>query len=188
LLHHRVSLYADDVVIFLHPAASDLNLALDILNLFGEASGLKTNLQKSNVFPIQCAEADAAVVQNSLPCELKDFPCKYLGVPLSPCKLTRDQIQPFVDRIADRLPGWKADLLSREGRRILVQSVLTSMLVYLLMAVEFPPWAIEEVDKIMRRFCGEEGNISAVSIVGLLGQSPADLGSLVVWALLIFKG
>lgn len=53
-LQHRISLYADDVVIFLRPTASDINITLDILQLFGEASGLKTNVQKSSVHPIQC--------------------------------------------------------------------------------------------------------------------------------------
>jgi len=38
-LQHRISLYADDVVIFLHPSASDLEVMLDLLQLFGEASG-----------------------------------------------------------------------------------------------------------------------------------------------------
>lgn len=57
-----------------------------------------------------------------------------------------------MSRIADRLPGWKADLLSRAGRSVLVQFVLTSMVVYLAMAVDLPPWAIKEIDKIRRRF------------------------------------
>jgi len=43
---HRVSMYADDVVLFLRPAAEDIGITMDILNLFGEATGLKTNLQK----------------------------------------------------------------------------------------------------------------------------------------------
>ena len=43
---HRVSMYADDVVLFLCPAAKDIEITMDILNLFGEATGLKTNLQK----------------------------------------------------------------------------------------------------------------------------------------------
>jgi hypothetical protein len=47
-LSHRISLYADDVVLFLRPTSSDIDLILDILQLFREASGLKTNLQKSN--------------------------------------------------------------------------------------------------------------------------------------------
>jgi len=34
-LQQRISLYADDVVIFLHPAAEDIGVTLDILQLFG---------------------------------------------------------------------------------------------------------------------------------------------------------
>jgi hypothetical protein len=41
-LHHRISLYADDVVLFLHPRESDIQFVLNILKLFGEASGLNT--------------------------------------------------------------------------------------------------------------------------------------------------
>jgi hypothetical protein len=48
-LHHRISLYADDVVLFLQPRKSDIQMVLNILHLFGEASGLKNNVQKSNV-------------------------------------------------------------------------------------------------------------------------------------------
>ena len=53
-LQHRISIYADDVVLFLRPEAEDINLTMGILNLFGEATGLKTNLQKSSVLPIRC--------------------------------------------------------------------------------------------------------------------------------------
>jgi hypothetical protein len=45
-------------VVFLRPVALDINLILEILQLFGEASGLKTNVQKSSVFPIRCTEDD----------------------------------------------------------------------------------------------------------------------------------
>src|SRR6185312_12181132 len=83
-LQHRISLYADDVVIFLQPSVSDISITLDILQLFGEASGLKTNVQKSTVSPIHCLEEHRALVQAHLPCQITEFPCKYLGVPLSP--------------------------------------------------------------------------------------------------------
>lgn len=38
-LQHRISLYADDVVMFLRPVAFDINLVLDIIRLFGRAVG-----------------------------------------------------------------------------------------------------------------------------------------------------
>jgi hypothetical protein len=37
-LQHRLSLYADDVVIFLQPSAANIGVTLDILRLFGHAS------------------------------------------------------------------------------------------------------------------------------------------------------
>jgi hypothetical protein len=125
---------------------------MDILNLFGEATGLKTNLQKSNILPIRCEDRDIVSVQTMLPCALADFPCKYLGLPLSLKRLTKAQVQPYIDRIADQLQGWKANLMTKAGRKVQVQFVLTGMLIYLLMAVEFPAWAIKAIDKIRRGF------------------------------------
>jgi hypothetical protein len=56
LIQHRISLYTDDVALFIQPAAADISLTLRILELFGDASGLKTNVQKSCVLPIHCSD------------------------------------------------------------------------------------------------------------------------------------
>jgi hypothetical protein len=39
-----ISLYADDVALFIRPVEQEMNITMDILNKFGEASGLNTNL------------------------------------------------------------------------------------------------------------------------------------------------
>ena len=59
---------------------------------------------------------------------------------------------PFIEKIADLLPSWKAELLNKAGRRILVQHVLTSMTIYTAMAIDFPKWALNAIDKIRRGF------------------------------------
>jgi hypothetical protein len=46
-------MHADDVVLFLRPAAEDIEITMDILSLFGEATGFKTNLQKKQCFAHQ---------------------------------------------------------------------------------------------------------------------------------------
>jgi hypothetical protein len=115
-IQHKISLYADDVALFLRPVASDISLTLRLLQLFGDASGLRTNVQKSSVMPIQCSDDNMALIQSLLPCEVVNFPCKYLGLPLSLRKLSKEQFQPIIDRISDQLPGWKADLMTRAGR------------------------------------------------------------------------
>jgi hypothetical protein len=98
-------LYADDTVLFLKPDAVDINLVIDLLSLFGKASGLHTNLQKSSVVPIWCDDQIIAAAKELLHCEFADFPCKYLRLPLSIKKLTRAQIQSIIDRVASSLPG-----------------------------------------------------------------------------------
>ena len=123
-----------------------------VKSIEGEASGLKTNVQKSTVVPIHCLEEHRDLLQTQLPCQTSDFPCKYLGVPLSPHKLTKAQAHPIIDRIAARLPGWKADLLTKSGRSVLVQYVLTSMLIYLLLALDLPAGTLQAIDKIRRGF------------------------------------
>jgi hypothetical protein len=50
------------------------------------------------------------------------------------------------------LPGWKADLLTKPGRKVLVQYVFTSMIIYLTMAVDIPAWGWKAVDKFQRSF------------------------------------
>jgi hypothetical protein len=95
-------------------------------------------VQKNSVFLIKCEEADKVIMQLLLPCNMLDFPCCYLGPPLSLKKLTKEQLQPIIDRMADQLPGWKADLFTKPGRKILVQHVLTGMLIYLAMALDLP--------------------------------------------------
>jgi len=46
-INHWVSLYADDVVLFLHPIATDLQLVVDLLQLFGTASGSTLTFRKA---------------------------------------------------------------------------------------------------------------------------------------------
>ena len=50
-LGQRISLYADGVVLFIRPQEVEMNLTMSMLDRFGEASGLQTNLQKNCVVP-----------------------------------------------------------------------------------------------------------------------------------------
>lgn len=54
----RVSVYADDAVIFANPDRDEIDKLLHILKLFGDASGLHLNPAKSIVTPIRCEDLD----------------------------------------------------------------------------------------------------------------------------------
>jgi hypothetical protein len=48
----RVSLYANDATVFIHPSAQDLDATIAILNMFADVSGLFTNIDKTSFYPI----------------------------------------------------------------------------------------------------------------------------------------
>jgi hypothetical protein len=78
-----VSLYADDVVIFYHPDETELCAVRGTLELFGQASGLRTNFVKCSVSPIAYSDEEAVGAAEHMECQLAPFLVKYLGIPLS---------------------------------------------------------------------------------------------------------
>jgi hypothetical protein len=50
----RISLYADDAMLFIRPIAADIDNLQELLYHFGATTGLCANIQKSHIFPIQC--------------------------------------------------------------------------------------------------------------------------------------
>lgn len=56
----RVSLYADDAAVFIKPSVQDLMITNCILNIFQEASGLVTNMSKTEYYPIWCSEHESS--------------------------------------------------------------------------------------------------------------------------------
>lgn len=145
---NRVSIYVDDVVMFIKPAEEDLSCTMVILDGFGEASGLIANMQKNYVIPIRCNVVALQAIFNSLQCTIGSFLCKYLGLPISNLKLRKSDILEWVEKIADRLPSWKASLLNLAGRTTLVKSVLSAIPVHLLIALNVPRWVVKTIDKI----------------------------------------
>lgn len=186
---HRVSFYADDAVMFLRPYVNDLQVTKCILDIFGHASGLRTNLVKSSIVPIHCSDEDLQHTSNILACTVKDFPCTYLGLPLTVRKPTKEMLRLMIDKVADHLPGWKASLINKAGRLVLVRVVLTASPIYLMIAFELPKWAIKALDKLHRGFLwkgqkqANEGNclVSWAKV-----QRPLKLGGLGIHDLEIF--
>lgn len=65
------------------PVARDLELIAQILQVFGDASGLHTSMENCSESPIRCQDENLAITTSWLPCAIKDFPCTYLVLPLS---------------------------------------------------------------------------------------------------------
>ena len=123
-----------------------------ILEIFARATGLKTNLNKSHVSPIQCDLESTVTVLTHFPGKIDPFPITYLGIPLGLRKLRKNELQPLVDKVANRLPSWKANLLNKAGRTVLIKSTLSAIPTHTALAVKISPWTIKCIDKIRRGF------------------------------------
>jgi len=75
-IKERAFMYVDDVVIFLSPVQQDLVLTRAILEIFAGASGLKTNMAKSLISPIQCDLQDTVSLLTFLPGRVDPFPIR----------------------------------------------------------------------------------------------------------------
>jgi hypothetical protein len=93
-----VSLYADDEAVFLSHTVLDLTSVREILVLFYHATSLATNLNKSKAFPIHCSADQLGLITDIVGCQCANYPCTYLGVPLSPWRLPKSSMQSVVDK------------------------------------------------------------------------------------------
>jgi hypothetical protein len=95
----KASLYADDVAVFVRPTKHDVSALKEILEMFGEASGLWTNIQKSEVFPIGCSNLNLEKTLDGFLAKVSSFSTRYLGLPLHLKKLRRVDFMPLLDKV-----------------------------------------------------------------------------------------
>ncbi|KAM0911464.1 hypothetical protein ACQ4PT_013479 [Festuca glaucescens] len=148
----RISVYADDVVLFLKPEMRELLAVRDILSLFGEASGLHVNFGKTTTTLIRGTLEEEQRTARVLGCELAAFPIRYLGLQLALRPLTKAEWQPLLDRVITCVPAWQRGLVRREGRLVLLNSVVAARAVHQMVVTEAPLWLLEEINKWMRAF------------------------------------
>jgi hypothetical protein len=138
--------YADDTLLFLkHDLVSAGHLKW-IMVYFEQLSGMKINYNKSGMVPVNLEEEETLQYSRIFCCKVGSFPFKYLGVPLHYEKLRREDIQLIVDKLINRIPGWKGRLLSYGARLVLLRACLASIPIYLMSLIKFPKWATEAIN------------------------------------------
>lgn len=145
--------FADDLMIFGEATSRQLDLIMNCLDTFANVSGLTMNLHKSKLFTspgVPNGVANMLSRRCGIP-RTSDLGL-YLGAPMLHGRVTKDSHRFIVDRMERRLASWKQNSLTMAGRRILVQSVTSSMPIYNMQSILLPASVCGSIDKINRDF------------------------------------
>ena len=108
-------LFADDTLVFYDPSHEQLTYVSWLLMWFEAISGLKVNLDKSELIPTEIVDY-AHDLAREFGCKLGSLPSTYLGLPLgAPFRHVAvwDGVE---ERLHKRLALWKRYYLSKGGR------------------------------------------------------------------------
>jgi hypothetical protein len=139
-------------MIFTNPVKTDINCIMQIMDAFGDATGLKINMSKSSIATIRCTGIDMEDVLQDFTGRRVSFLIQYLGLPLTLGRIRMVHLQYLQDRAKGKLAGWQGRLVSIAGRRELVRSVISALPVYLLTVIKAPKKFLKELDKLRKRF------------------------------------
>lgn len=100
---------------------------------------------------------------------------KYLGFPLKHSGSTSQDFNFVVERVQNKLQGWKASLLSMAGRVVMAQIVLSVILAYVMQGCILPARVLNNLDKFNQNFVwgltDEKKKMHMVNWKQLLDQS-----------------
>jgi hypothetical protein len=144
--------YANDTIIFMeHNLEKALNMKL-ILCIFERLLELKINVHKSEVFCFGHAKEMQDDYKILFGCEIGSLPFRYLGIPIHFRRLRNGEWKPIEDRFEKKLSSWIGKLLSYGDHLILINSVLTSLPMFMLSFFEIPKGVMRRLDYFRSRF------------------------------------
>jgi hypothetical protein len=147
--------YADDTIIFMeNNLEKALNMKL-ILYFFEQLLGLKINFHKSELYCFGQAKDLEESYKELFGYESGSFPLKYLGILIHFRRLKNGEWKPVEDRFETKLSSWIGKLLSYGDMLILINSVLTSLSMFMLSFFEIPIGVRKHLDYYRSRFFWE---------------------------------
>jgi hypothetical protein len=164
-----------------HDIQKTLNMKL-VLCIFEHLSGLKINFHKSELFCF--CQAKEAQYEYRVPfgCEIGSLPFRHLGIPIHFRRLKNGEWKLIEDRFKKKLSSWLGKLLSYGDRLILINSILTSLPMFMLSFFEIPKGVTKRLDFFRSRFFwqsdGHKRNTASKN-----GTSFVDLKIKGVWGL-----
>lgn len=154
-------LFADDLLVFSDGSWGSTTGIKRVMDQFKDWSGLVTNESKSEIFYEGYTDTQATVLSDLSGFRRGNFPTRYLGLPLSPKKISAAILQPFIDRIISKLHSWTVKFLSFAGKVMMISSVIYGMVNFWSSVFVLPKWFYAKVDSLCSGFLWKNSTTSA---------------------------
>ncbi|XP_016177607.1 uncharacterized protein LOC107619884 [Arachis ipaensis] len=177
LLHLQ---FADDTILFCPTETGTIVNYKRMLRCFELMSGLSINFDKSNLIPVNCDQEWVEQVYGLLGCKQAGLPIQYLGISLGANPRLVKTWKPIIDKAEKKLSLWKAKVLNKAGKLVLIKSVLNSLPIYYLSLYKMPKAVTDKLIALQRRFmwCREDGSYEMPLVKWEVVQAPKKAGGL----------
>ena len=161
-------MFADDIVLFAKADHMNCLTIREVLDDFCSKTGQTISAAKSRVYFSPNVGGD---IRESF-CDTLGFAStpnlgKYLGIPIKHPGATSQDYNFILDRVKNKLAGWKANLLSPAGRAVLIQASSSTIPAYVMQCSLLPNRILEGIDRVNRNFLwGSTESVRKVHWVG----------------------
>ncbi|QHN81156.1 Putative ribonuclease H protein [Arachis hypogaea] len=143
-------------------------------------SGLSINFEKSNLIPVNCSQEWVSRMCQLLGCQKAALPVRYLGISLGANPRLVKTWKPVLDKVEEKLSLWKAKVLSKAGKLVLIKSMINSLPIYYLRLYKMPNAVARRIISLQRKFFWgkDDGRLGMALVKWEMVQAPKKLRGL----------
>ncbi|GJV89910.1 putative RNA-directed DNA polymerase [Tanacetum coccineum] len=145
--------FADDSLFFLKANVHKCKILVDILDRYCKASGQSINFTKSAaLFSPNSSKFLQEQICELLKVECMDPKARYLGLPSIYGRKKGELFSFILEKVLQKVQGWKQKLISQAGPEILIKSVIQAIPSYAMQCYLLPNSLLEKLLCHIRRF------------------------------------
>lgn len=152
---HHISLYADDIILYLSDITNSVPQALALFQRFGSFSGYKINWSKSILMPLDSTPPHFNPPVSS-PIQIQTTGFTYLGVSIHPSlsQVCKHNFNVMLQKIKNDLNRWSPLQISVCGRISVLKMNILPRVNFLFSAISLtpPPHFFRDIDRLCSNF------------------------------------
>ena len=144
-----VQQFADDTTITVKDMKS-VNRVIELVDFYGQASGAKINLSKSEIMFINVTIPRQEEIQFKIKTDYIKVLGTYIGV--DSIKARDNLWSEMLSKMQTCLNYWKLRDLKLKGKVTVANSLVLSKLNYVLASIDLPEWALNQINQMITNF------------------------------------